>query len=200
MEQTGQPQRRQLGRSWGTGALFNATQRRNNKGMAAEDFSGPIPLVVGVLPDQHVEVLQTARTLAEQLGVPLVCAYVDEASYLVEWDPARDAHRMSLHPEKDQADVEAVRGDLGKAIGEALDGGTAEWTLRLLAGDPARALGRLAEDIKASMIIVGTPEPGLGHRISEALNGSVAAWLSHHQRRPVLIVPQKKRQEAAHRN
>ncbi|NQD89542.1 universal stress protein, partial [Paenarthrobacter sp. CM16] len=24
--------------------------------MAAENFSGPIPLVVGVLPDQHVEV------------------------------------------------------------------------------------------------------------------------------------------------
>ncbi|WP_458108117.1 universal stress protein [Arthrobacter sp. R3-55] len=168
--------------------------------MAAENFSGPIPLVVGVLPDQHVEVLQTARTLAERLGVPLVCAYVDEASYLVEWDPSREAHRMSLHPEKDDVDVEAVRDDLGKVIAEAMDGGTAEWTLRLLAGDPARALGRLASDINASMIIVGTPEPGLGHRISEALNGSVAAWLSHHQRRPVLIVPQKKRPEAAHRN
>ena len=168
--------------------------------MAAENFSGRIPLVVGVLPDQHVEVLQTARTLAEQLGVPLVCAYVDEASYLVEWDPARETHRMSLHPEKDDEDVAAVRSDLGKLIGAAMDGGSADWTLRLLAGDPARALGRLAEDIHASMIIVGTPEPGLGHRISEALNGSVAAWLSHHQRRPVLIVPQKKPQEAARKN
>ncbi len=157
-------------------------------------------MVVGVLPDQHVEVLQTARTLAEQLGVPLVCAYVDEASYLVEWDPARETHRMSLHPEKDDEDVAAVRSDLGKLIGDAMDGGSADWTLRLLAGDPARALGRLAEDIHASMIIVGTPEPGLGHRISEALNGSVAAWLSHHQRRPVLIVPQKKPQEAVRKN
>ncbi len=126
--------------------------------MAAEGFSGRIPpLVVGVLPDQHVEVLQTARTLAEQMGVPLVCAYVDEASYLVEWDPpSRETHRMSLHPEKDDEDVAAVRGDLGKAIAEAMDGGTADWTLRLLAGDPARALGRLASDIDASMIIVGT--------------------------------------------
>ena len=168
--------------------------------MAAENFSGRIPLVVGVLPDQHVEVLQTARTLAEQLGVPLVCAYVDEASYLVEWDPARETHRMSLHPEKDDEDVAAVRSDLGKLIGDAMDGGSADWTLRLLAGDPARALGRLAEDIHASMIIVGTPEPGLGHRISEALNGSVAAWLSHHQRRPVLIVPQRKPQEAGRKN
>ncbi|MGF6835613.1 nucleotide-binding universal stress UspA family protein [Paenarthrobacter sp. TE4293] len=185
---------------WAPNSLFFGSPRRNNKGMAAENFSGPIPLVVGVLPDQHVEVLQTARTLAERLGVPLVCAYVDEASYLVEWDPSRETHRMSLHPEKDDADVEAVRGGLGRTIAEAMDGGSAEWTLRLLAGDPARALGRLAADINASMIIVGTPEPGLGHRISEALNGSVAAWLSHHQRRPVLIVPQEKRPEAAHKN
>ncbi len=180
--------------------LFKYTPQSNNRGMAAEGFSGRIPLVVGVLPDQHVEVLQTARTLAEQLGVPLVCAYVDEASYLVEWDPSRETHRMSLHPEKDDEDVAAVRGDLSKAIAETMDGGTTDWTLRLLAGDPARALGRLASDIDASMIIVGSPEPGLGHRISEALNGSVAAWLSHHQRRPVLIVPQKKRHDAAHRN
>ncbi|MCY1226406.1 hypothetical protein D9M72_386350 [compost metagenome] len=39
------------------------------------------------------------------------------------------------------------------------------------------------------MIIVGTPERGLGHRLSAALNGSVAAWLTHHQDRPVLVVP-----------
>jgi hypothetical protein len=37
--------------------------------------------------------------------------------------------------------------------------------------------------------VVGTPERGIGHRISAALNGSVAAWLSHHQDRPILIVP-----------
>src|SRR4029453_19461132 len=106
--------------------------------MAAENFSGRIPLVVGVLPDQHVEVLQTARTLAEQLGVPLVCAYVDEASYLVEWDPARETHRMSLHPEKDDEDVAAVRSDLGKLIGEAMEGGSAGAVLGVLPGAPPR--------------------------------------------------------------
>ena len=88
--------------------------------MVGEEFSGRFPLVVGVLPDQHVEVLQTARALAEQLGVPLVCAYVDEASYLVEWDPSRETHRMSLHPEKDDEDVAAIRNDLGKEIAEAI--------------------------------------------------------------------------------
>ncbi|GAC1605896.1 MAG: hypothetical protein NVS3B6_18650 [Pseudarthrobacter sp.] len=66
--------------------------------MTPERFSGPPPLLVGVLPGQHPEVLTTAAKLAAKLSVPLLCAYVDEASYLVEWDPARSAHRLSLRP------------------------------------------------------------------------------------------------------
>ena len=49
--------------------------------------------------------------------------------------------------------------------------------------------GRLASEVNAPMIIVGTPERGFGHRVTELLNGSVAAWLTHHQSRPVLVVP-----------
>ncbi|KQR70873.1 universal stress protein UspA [Arthrobacter sp. Leaf337] len=157
--------------------------------MSPERFSGPPPLVVGVLPGQHAEVLQSATGLAEKLGVPLLCAYVDEASYLVEWDPARSAHRLSLHPDKDDADVRTVSEELRALVGAACGAKPVEWTLRILAGDPARALGRVAAEANASMIIVGTPERGLGHRISAALNGSVAAWLTHHQDRPVLVVP-----------
>lgn len=157
--------------------------------MSPERFSGPPPLLVGVMPGQHPEVLRTAATLARRLAAPLLCAYVDEASYLVEWDPARSAHRLSLHPDKDDADIRAVTEDLKSAIGTAVEGDSVVWTLRTLAGDPARALARLATESNAPMIIVGTPEKGLGHRISEALNGSVAAWLSHHQTHPVLVVP-----------
>lgn len=160
--------------------------------MTPDSFSGRIPLVVGVLPGQHPEVLHTARDLAARLDAPLVCAYVDEASYLVEWDPSKETHRLSLHPEKDDADVASVRAELKAIVSSDVDGRSVDWTLRLLAGDPARALGRLADDIHASMIIVGTPERGLAHRISEALNGSVASWLSHHQSRPVLIVPTRR--------
>ena len=79
--------------------------------------------------------------------------------------------------------------ELRSIVGAACDGLGVAWTLRTLAGDPARALGRLAAEAGAAMIVVGTPERGLGHRLSEALNGSVAAWLSHHQSRPILIVP-----------
>lgn len=156
--------------------------------MPAESIS-QAPLVVGVLPGQPPEVLETAVTLARSLSAPLVCAYVDEASYLVEWDPARSAHRLSLHPEADNAKIRAATERLRSEIAAICDIPGVEWDLRTLAGDPARALGRLAADAGAAMIIVGTPEPGLGHRLTAALNGSVAAWLSHHQDRPVLIVP-----------
>lgn len=160
--------------------------------MTPERFSGPPPLLVGVMPDQHPEVLRTATQLAARLSAPLLCAYVDEASYLVEWDPARSAHRLSLHPDKDDQDVRAVTMEIKAVIDDAVTtaGDPAiSWALRTLAGDPARALARLAAETNAPMIIVGTSERGLAHRISEALNGSVAAWLSHHQSRPVLVVP-----------
>jgi len=160
--------------------------------MTPERFSGPPPLLVGVMPDQHPEVLRTATQLASRLSAPLLCAYVDEASYLVEWDPARSAHRLSLHPEKDDQDVHAVTLEIRAVIEDAVGASgdpSINWTLRTLAGDPARALARLAAETNAPMIVVGTSEKGLAHRISEALNGSVAAWLSHHQSRPVLVVP-----------
>ncbi|MET1065144.1 MAG: universal stress protein [Arthrobacter sp.] len=157
--------------------------------MSAEHTSGPPPLVVGVLPGQSPEVLQAAGLLARNLATRLICAYVDEASYLVEWDPGRSAHRLSLHPDTNNAEIRAVTQELRNSIGSACEPLGFDWTLRTLAGDPARALGKLAAEVGAAIIIVGTPEPGPGHRISAALNGSVAAWLSHHQDRPILIVP-----------
>lgn len=157
--------------------------------MSDESASGTPPLVAGVLPGQSPEVLQVAGALAKTLAARLICAYVDEASYLVEWDPARSAHRLSLHPEAGNAEIRAVTQELRSSIASVCGPLGIDWTLQLLAGDPARALGRLAGEVDAAMIIVGTPEPGLGHRISAALNGSVAAWLSHHQDRPILIVP-----------
>ncbi|WP_427135357.1 universal stress protein [Pseudarthrobacter sp. S9] len=157
--------------------------------MSPESVSRSSPLVVGVLPGQHPEVLQTAASLAKSLAVPMICAYVDEASYLVEWDPARSAHRLSVHPDTDDDKIREVTQELRSTIEAACQGLGIDWTLRTLAGDPARAIGRLAVDSDAGMIIVGTPERGLGHRISAALNGSVAAWLSHHQDHPILIVP-----------
>lgn len=160
--------------------------------MTWEHFDGA-PLLVGIMPKQHPEVLQAAATLAARLAAPLVCAFVDEASYLVEWDPARSAHRLSLHPDADD-DMLAVTKELKAQVQAAADklgsaGAVLEWSFRTLSGDPARALGQLAAEVDAPIIIVGTSERGFSHRLSEALNGSVGAWLSHHQSRPVLVVP-----------
>ncbi|MDF9749822.1 universal stress protein [Arthrobacter sp. ES3-54] len=157
--------------------------------MSDNPANSTAPLVVGVIPGQHPEVLQMAASLAKSLAAPMICAYVDEASYLVEWDPARSAHRLSLHPDADDARTRETTQELRSGIEARCASLGIDWTLRTLAGDPARAIGRLAADANACMIVVGTPERGIGHRISAALNGSVAAWLSHHQDRPILIVP-----------
>ncbi|TLM73787.1 universal stress protein [Pseudarthrobacter sp. NamB4] len=164
--------------------------------MTSEGFSGTPPLLVGVTPKQHPEVLQTAATLAARMGAPLLCAYVDEASYLVDWDPARSAHRLSLHPDDDK-EIRALTAELSAVIEAAVvevPAGPAgvEWTLRTLAGDPARALAQLAGETNAPMIIVGTSERGFSHRLAEVLNGSMAGWLTHHQSRPVLVVPYRR--------
>jgi nucleotide-binding universal stress UspA family protein len=162
--------------------------------MTSDQFSGSAPLLVGIMPRQHPEVLQTAARLAARLAIPMLCAYVDEASYLVEWDPARSAHRLSLHPDADDEDIRTLTTGLKADIQAAADDvpagtGKVDWTLRTLAGDPARALGRLAAEANAPMIVVGTSERGFSHRLAEALNGSVGAWLTHHQSKPVLVVP-----------
>lgn len=169
--------------------LFKLDRQGHNEGMSPEPPNGQPPLVVGVLPGQHPEVLTTAVALAGKLDAPLICSYVDEASYLVEWDPARSAHRLSLHPDADDAEIRSVTEELQAKVAAACEGNGVTWTMRILAGDPARALGRLAAEAQATMIVVGTSERGLVHRISEVLNGSVAAWLTHHQDHPVLVVP-----------
>src|SRR6478609_3951789 len=106
--------------------------------MPDESAHGPAPLVVGVVPGQHPEVLQTAAMLAKSLAAPMICAYVDEASYLVEWDPARSAHRLSRHPDADNARIRETTQKLQSVLEERCAGLGVEWSLRTLAGDPAR--------------------------------------------------------------
>lgn len=163
--------------------------------MTWQHFTGA-PLLVGIMPRQHPEVLQTAAALAARLAAPLICAYVDEASYLVEWDPDRSAHRLSRNPEAED-DMLDLATNLKAEVQTAMEGtaagrDTPEWSFRTLTGDPARALAQLAAEVDTPIIIVGTPERGFTHRLSEALNGSVGTWLSHHQSRPVLVVPYRK--------
>src|SRR5688500_17232552 len=107
--------------------------------MPDDSLDAPAPLVVGVLPGQHPEVLETAAVLAERLAAPMICAFVDEASYLVEWDPARSAHRLSRHPDSDDARFRQTSQELRAVIEARCAGLGIDWTLRTLAGDPARS-------------------------------------------------------------
>ena len=87
--------------------------------MSDDASTGMAPLVVGVVPGQYPDVLRVAASLAEGLSARLICAYVDESSYLVEWDPARSAHRLSLHPDADDAEIRTVTQELRSVAGAA---------------------------------------------------------------------------------
>jgi hypothetical protein len=127
--------------------------------MSPEQMNSNPPLVVGIAPGQHVEVLQTAVSLAARLGTRLLCAYVDEASFLVDWDPARPAHRLSLHPDTDDANIGAVALELKSAIEAAVAGvppGTAADPADPRRGSrprprPARSRKRRADDHRGNL-------------------------------------------------
>ncbi len=63
------------------------------------------------------------------------------------------------------------------------------WPFRYLAGRPDRALTHLARTVDAAAFVVGTRAPGPGRGCGSSMDGSVAVRLTHHQHRPVLIVP-----------
>jgi nucleotide-binding universal stress UspA family protein len=147
------------------------------------------PLVVGVIPNQHPEVVLEARALSDALNRPIIFAYVEPNSYLVEWDLKSDIEYLSLHPKEIDEDISADVALILATLWKVMEGAALPWRFRVLAGDPAQALARLARESRASMIIVGTREPGPGPLLSEFLGGSTAAHLTERQALPVLVVP-----------
>lgn len=57
---------------------------------------GPIVLGVGWNSSEHL--IRAAAGLAAALGQHLVCAFVDPASYLTEWEPEGQRTALSLDP------------------------------------------------------------------------------------------------------
>lgn len=152
---------------------------------------GDGPVIAGVHPAQDAEVVAEAARLADALGRPLVCAYVTEDSYLVEWDRPEAREDASLHPDDVGPDDERVGLDLAARVTAVLGEETPVdgWTLRLLGGDPAKALARLADEVDARLLVVGTHQRGFAHALEERLGGSVALKLARDQRRAVVVVP-----------
>lgn len=147
------------------------------------------PVVVGVVPGQPALVVLTAAAWCRALGVPGYFAYVDPTRVPDREFPDGTVRHSDLDP--DLSDDErwrnreaALRGTLAETLA---DSGIA-WEFRYLAGRPDRALTHLARAVDAAVIVVGATH-GAGARVHELLEGSVPIRLSHHQHRPVLVVP-----------
>lgn len=153
---------------------------------SGHDHAGP--LILGVPWPVPPALVRTAAGLAAALEVHLLCAFVDPASYLIEWEPASALPAASLDPatnEEAAYPAEEVRDRLEEIFGA----GHPDWTLRVLNGDVSSALTRLADSTGASMFIVGSGREGLVPRVSRFLEGSVSARLLRLQARPVVVVP-----------
>ena len=157
--------------------------------MSSNDASSWGPLVVGVIPKQHPEVIAQAAVLAQKLDRAIIYAYVEPNSYLTEWNLKENIREQSLHPQDVDEDMTADALEILAHIETLMSGSAAKWSLRILAGEVWKALARLASEADASMIIVGTREPTFGAHVSQLLNGATASHLTFHQHLPVLVVP-----------
>lgn len=148
------------------------------------------PLVVGIEPGQPELVALTAGRWAHDAGVSeLYFAYVDGSRFTRE----EYADGTVLHEAVDPDGLDEAWQERQRRIEEFLDRVLADvgvpWHFRYLAGRADRALTHLARAVDAAGFVVGTRAPGAGSRMREFLEGSVAVRLSHHQHRPVLLVP-----------
>ena len=143
-------------------------------------------LGVGWKFSEHL--VRSAAELAAALEEHLVCAFVDPASYLTEWEPEGQRAALSLEPiVNEEADFpsEQLQRHLESVLGQPGE----TWSFRLLNGDVSKALSRLAENTSASLLVVGADRPGSLAWVDRLLEGSVSASLIQGQQRPVLIVP-----------
>jgi hypothetical protein len=145
-------------------------------------------VVLGTGWDPPERLTRAAAGLAAGLGLHLVCAFVDPAGYLTEWEPETSRAAASLDPVPNE-EAHFPSGQVLQCLEAILGPPGTEWSFRVLNGDVARALGRLADSAGASLLIVGGPRPGVLARIDRFLEGSVSAVLTRTQHRPVLIVP-----------
>lgn len=148
------------------------------------------PLVVGFVPHQPDLVALAAAAWARALGgVPVYFGYVDPSRYTVEeFDDGTVRHAL-VDPDAIDDSWQDRQREMEAVLGTVMEDARVPWQFRYLAGDPDRALTHLARAVDAAAIVVGTREPGARARAREFLDGSVAVQLSHHQHRPVLIVP-----------
>jgi nucleotide-binding universal stress UspA family protein len=146
------------------------------------------PLVLGVPWEFDERLVRAAAGLAVIMGTHLICAFVDPASYLTEWEPAASQPGTSLDPAPN-AEAEYPARQMLAGLIDVLGPPGGAWSFRVLNGDVAHALGRLAQSADAAALIVGGQRPGRVARMGRLLEGSVSLSLTRLQGRPVLVVP-----------
>lgn len=148
------------------------------------------PIVVGIVPGQPALVALTAATWAHAVGAPrLYAAFVDTSRYTLEEHPDGTVRHESVDPDGVDDRWRQTQAHIEDHLHTTLDDQPVPWSFRYLAGRPDRALTHLARAVDASAFVIGTRAPGPGARMREVLEGSVAVRLTHHQHRPVLVVP-----------
>lgn len=106
---------------------------RDASGFDADDYRVPGPLVLGVPWLVPPSLVHAAAELSGVLDVPLVCAFVDPASYLTEWEESRVLAGASLDPavnEESAYPSETVRSQIEGILGPGRSG----WSFRVLTG------------------------------------------------------------------
>ncbi|MCQ6271050.1 universal stress protein [Pseudarthrobacter sp. R1] len=151
------------------------------------------PIIVGVEWNFSEHLIRTAASLAASLEEHLICAFVDPASYLTEWAPVHQRAALSLDPINNE-EAEFPSEQLQQKLQAILGSPGQTWSIRVLNGDVCKALSRLAENADASLLVVGAGRPGSLAWLDRVLEGSVSATLIHQQQRPVLIVPEPRKQ------
>lgn len=146
------------------------------------------PVVLGVGWDFSLRLVRMAAGLAVDLGRHLVCAYVDPAGYLAEWEPSATRAASTLDPAPND-EAHFPSGQVLRRLEDVLGPPGDEWTFRVLNGDVAQALIRLSDSADASFVVVGGQRPGVLAGMDRILGGSVSGVLTRSCRRPVLIVP-----------
>jgi nucleotide-binding universal stress UspA family protein len=146
------------------------------------------PVVLGVPWRPSARLVRAGADLAVMMGEHLVCAFVDPASYLTEWEPPESRLGLSLDPVSAREAAFPPTNVLDE-LRDILGPPGREWSFRLLNGDVAPALGRLAESTGASMLVVGGQRPGRLAGMARLLEGSVSNSLIRSQHRPVLVLP-----------
>ena len=147
------------------------------------------PIVVGITATQPDLVVLTAAEWARALGTTLYFAYSDPTRYTVQEFKDGTVQHAAIDPDIGDDDAwRPVEQALVATIERLLVDDDIEWEFRFLAGRPDRALTHLARAVDAAAIVVGT-RSGRGAGLHEFMHGAVGHHLSHHQHRPVLLVP-----------